>query len=161
MAVGALQGGAVRGEDASSPARLRSRHRRLDRRRVAGSRVLGSLALSGDLVVGGGLWLLLGRWPVAVAWVLFAVGSALWAAWEYHRQRGETARAGDSFFDRGQPSVSEVVAVISVAAVFGVTLRFGVQWARDEAVLLPLVACLSALVLSWWRGRGRGRRASD
>ena len=68
--------------------RLPSGRRRFDRRRAARSRLLGSLVFDAALLVTAGVWLLAGRWPVALAWALFAVGAAVWAVRDSPRGAG-------------------------------------------------------------------------
>ncbi len=133
--------------------RLRSGHRRFDRRRAARSRLLSGLVFDAVLLLAAGVWLLAGRWPVAAAWAVFAVGAAVWAVAEHRVQGGDPARLDRSSLHRGSPSMASVIAVIAVAAVFAVTLGSGMGWGWDDVALITVPAGVLSVVTSWWQGR--------
>lgn len=140
-------------ERTSSITRLRSGHRRFDHRRAARSRLLGSLAFDVALLLAAGVWLLAGRWQVGIAWAVFAMGAALWAVAEHRGQGVDPVRLERSWLYRGQVSVASVVAVVSVAAVFAATLRWGIGWGWDDVVVSTVPVGVTTLAMSWWQRR--------
>lgn len=154
--MGVVHAGEVPMEDTErtpSVPRLRSGHRRFDRRRAARSRLLGSLVFDTALLLVAGVWLLAGRRPVAVAWAVFAMGAALWAVAEHRGQGADPARLERSWLYRGRVSVASVVAVVAVAAVFAVTLRWGIGWGWGDVVVSTVPVGVTTLAMSWWQER--------
>jgi hypothetical protein len=130
------------------PTRLRSRHRLFRQGRADRSRLRGSLILNALVVAGAVIWWEHGHWQVAVTWAAAALVLASSSVLDYRRG----ARAGaveERWRLRGLPGPGSLAVIMGMAAVFFVTLRFGMGWTGGDAFLVPSVTALSSVFFAW------------
>lgn len=137
--------------------RLRSRHRLFDQNRSDRSRLAGSLIFLALVLFGGVVWWIAGRWPVGLAWTLFAAAAAVLEVWSHRVSRDESG-SEDSWVSRGEPSVVQVVVVVSMFAVMLITVCVGFGWGWGDAVPVLGAVGVMQLGMSWWSGRSRRRK---
>ena len=140
------------GPASSPPTRLRSRHRLLQPEQVARSQLRGSLIVDALVLTGAAAWWASGNRVVALIWAGAAVVMAA-ASVVGHRRGSRSGATEERWRLRGIPGPGSIVAILGMAVLVLVTLRFGVGWTWGDALWIPAGTAVSSLFMAWLDAR--------